>query len=183
MIEGLRHSEITRVHDVIAPVHPSHAGAARERPRRRPRAISAHAQAGIHAAWRLVQGARRLRQSADPIDAASGRGRGVRRQSRRSRGLRGDAARHSREDLRADGVVTGQDRPDSRLRRRRRRHRRSLCRRARGQRAVRGGVAGDADPRVTTRSRRCSDKGRWHASSPSRCRMRPRCWWRSAAAD
>lgn len=73
-------------------------------------------QAGAAAAFRLVQSARRLRQPAAARHPAGRRDGGFGRQSRRRGGLRGARARRQGEDLRADGVVAGQDRADPRLR-------------------------------------------------------------------
>ena len=79
--------------------YPAHADRRGQQQRFRPARRAPHAEARTAAALRLVQGARRLCQCADPRGAGSQGSRGIRRQSRRGDGLRRNEARQAGEDF------------------------------------------------------------------------------------
>ena len=122
-----------RGHPVPRPPHPGRGG---DGSRLRAGALPARPEAGAPAARGGLQDPRGLREPPHARGAGGRGGRGLGRQPRGRRRLRRDAAGHPREDLRADGLLAGQDPAHPGLRRGPRRRGRALRRCPRRQRGV-----------------------------------------------
>ena len=164
------------------PLYQPHAGAARRHGRFRPAAAGGRPEARMPAAFRLVQGARRLHQSARAAGPRGRRRRGIGRQSWRRRRLCRHAARPQGDDLRSRSEPAGQAGPHPRLWRRAGRRRRPLCRGAGRQRSVSPRKPAPCRSMPSTRRKRWSARARSASRSRTTCRRSTRCWSPSAVA-